>query len=172
MTEDEQAAGRVRASLSMPRRTFAMAVAAFASGSARAAAQGADRKFVDLRPPTVDTSNLQEIEERMFPIFPWRPPQDHDIDGARWVEVLNGFQRFDPAVVVPGHGDMGGIRIALDLATHIETVGREVRRRRGDGQTAEQIIAEYKPAVVSAHPEWEHPDLVNWEIGYFAVQPG
>lgn len=40
------------------------------------------------------------IEERMFPIFPWFPPQDQEIDGARWVEALqHGFHSFDPAVV-------------------------------------------------------------------------
>ena len=340
MTENKPAAGRARTGLSMSRRSFAMAAAAFAGSGARAAAQGADPKFVDLRPPTVDTANLQEIaegvwvvrdhriwlvpnigiilgrdaalvvdcglgpangervldlarriagtrrlyltlthfhpehgygaqvfrpeativynqaqrdelqqkgaryidlfrktqapaaaaaldgtrivmphftydgtsaeldlggrkvelrtwgtahtqgdqavflprerilfagdliEERMFPIFPWFPPQDHDIDAARWVEILHGFRGFDPAIIVPGHGDMGSIGIALDLATHIETVGREVRRRRDSGQTAEQIIAEYKPTVVSDHPEWEHPDLINWEIGYFAAQSG
>ncbi len=110
------------------------------------------------------------IEERMFPIFPWFPPQDHEIDGARWVEILNGFRLFDPTRVVPGHGDIGDIQIALNLASHIETVGREVRRRRQDGQTVDQIIAEYKPNIIAAYPGWEHSDLINWEIGYFAAQ--
>ena len=27
-------------------------------------------------------------EERIFPIFPWFPPNDADIDGARWAQVL------------------------------------------------------------------------------------
>lgn len=110
------------------------------------------------------------IEERMFPIFPWFPPQDRDIDSARWLEVLNGFRRFDPARVVPGHGDIGDIQIALNLAAHIETVGREVRRLRQAGRTFDQIIAEYKPTVISDYPGWEHPDLIDWEIRYFAAQ--
>ena len=110
------------------------------------------------------------IEERMFPIFPWFPPHDHEIDGARWVEVLNGFRAFDPTRVVPGHGDIGDIQIAVNLASHIETVGREVRRRRQDGKTVDQIIAEYKPDIIAAYPGWEHSDLINWEIQYFAAQ--
>jgi glyoxylase-like metal-dependent hydrolase (beta-lactamase superfamily II) len=110
------------------------------------------------------------IEERMFPIFPWFPPQDHEIDSVRWVEILNGFRNFNPAVIVPGHGDLGNIRIATAVASHIETVGREVRRRRKAGQTVDQIIAAYKPTVISDYPRWEHPDLINWEIGYFAAQ--
>lgn len=335
---DERAAGRVHTTLAMPRRIFAMAAAAFAGSGVRAAGQGADPKYVDLRPPTVDVSNLKEvaegvwvvrdhriwlvpnigivlgkdaalivdcgmgpangervldlarriagkrrlfltmthfhpehgygaqvfrseativynqaqrdelqekgaryidlfrqtqtpaaaaaldgteivmphftydgpraeldlggrkvelrtwgtahtrgdqvvflpqerilfagdlIEERMFPIFPWFPPADRDIDSGRWVEILNGFRDFNPAVVVPGHGDLGDVQIALTLASHIETVGREVRRRRANGQTAGQIIAEYKPAIISDNPGWEHPDLIDWEIGFFAAQ--
>jgi len=335
---DKQAARWAHTTPSMSRRTFAMAATAFAASSVRAAAQGADPKYVDLRPPTVDTSNLQEIadgvwvirdhriwlvpnigiilgkdaalvvdcgmgpangervldlarrlagprrlfltvthfhpehgygaqvfrpdativynqaqrdelqekgaryidlfrktqtpaaaaaldgtkivmphftydgpraeldlggrkvefhtwgtahtrgdqvvflpqerivfagdliEERMFPIFPWFPPQDRDIDSARWVEILNGLQRFNPAQVVPGHGDLGGIQIALNLAAHIETVGREVRRLRQGGRTFDQTIAEYKPRVISDYPGWEHPDLIDWEIRYFAAQ--
>jgi len=62
------------------------------------------------------------IEERMFPIFPYFPPADTELDGARWAAVLNGFQALNPAIIVPGHGDLGSIHIAQDLAAHIETV--------------------------------------------------
>lgn len=111
------------------------------------------------------------VEERMFPIFPWFPPEDQEIDGARWVQVLNGFQRFNPAIVVPGHGDLGGVQIALDLASHIEAVGQEVRGLRQNGRTSDQIVAECKPKIIAANPGWEHSDLIDWEIGYFAAQP-
>ncbi len=111
------------------------------------------------------------IEERMFPIFPWFPPMDQEIDNARWVGILNAFESFNPAVIVPGHGDLGDLRIARNLASHIETVGQDVRKLRQAGRTADQIIAEYKPKVIAANPGWEHPDLINWEIGYFAARP-
>ncbi len=111
------------------------------------------------------------IEERMFPIFPWFPPQDQEIDDARWVGILNGFRGFDPAVVVPGHGDMGGIQIALNLAAHIEDVRRQVRALREQGRTPDQIIVECKPRIIAAYPTWENPRLIDWEIQYFAARP-
>jgi glyoxylase-like metal-dependent hydrolase (beta-lactamase superfamily II) len=111
------------------------------------------------------------IEERMFPIVPWFPPADTEVDSIRWVDVLNGFQRFDPQLIVPGHGDPGGIDIALNLAGHIETVGRHVRALRASGKSAQDILSEYKPEIVSAYPSWEHPALIDWEINYFASQP-
>lgn len=111
------------------------------------------------------------IEERCFPIFPWFPPADVEIDDTRWLQNLNTFESLNPTVIVPGHGDPGDIRIARNVASHIRAVGGEVRRRRQAGRTAEQIIAEYKPEVVAAYPGWEHPQLIDWEIGYFASRP-
>ncbi len=110
------------------------------------------------------------IEERSFPIFPWFPPDDTEIDDTRWVGILNAFESFNPAVIVPGHGDLGDLQIARNLASHIKSVGQDVLRLRQAGQTADQIIAEYKPKVIAAYPGWEHPELIDWEIGYFAAQ--
>lgn len=112
------------------------------------------------------------IEERMFPIFPWFPPDDVHIDDARWTSILaNDFRDFDPSLVVPGHGDPGGIDISLDLAEHIRTVGRRVRELRAEGRSAEEIIRDYKPDVIAAYPYWENPDFIDWEINYFADNP-
>ena len=111
------------------------------------------------------------IEERMFPIFPWFPPEDVKVDSARWVGILNAFKSFNPALIVPGHGSLGSLQIARDLASHIEAVGQEVRELRAGGQTSGEIIAEIKPKIAVAYPGWENASLLDWEIGYFAAQP-
>lgn len=111
------------------------------------------------------------IEERMFPIFPYFPPVDVEIDAARWVYVLNRFAQLEPKVIVPGHGNQGGLEIASALASHIETVGRQVRARRAAGQSPNEILAGYKPQVLRTYPGWEHPGLLDWEIRYFASSP-
>ncbi len=111
------------------------------------------------------------IEERMFPIFPWFPPADMEIDGKRWANILSGFQRFNPSVIIPGHGDPGGIRIALSLAAHIEDTGRQVRALRKAGVSSSAILAHCKPRIIAAHPDWEHSSLLDLEIEYFASLP-
>ena len=111
------------------------------------------------------------IEERMFPIFPWFPPNDTDVDSAHWIDILYGFQKFKPRLVVPGHGDPGNIDIALNLAKHMEFVGRGVRALRASGKSPADIITEYRPQIVAAYPTWEHSSLLEWEINYFASQP-
>ena len=108
------------------------------------------------------------IEERMFPIFPWSPPIEVDVDGTRWASLLRGFQALNPAIIVPGHGDLGDIRIALDLASHIEAVHRQVRAMLTSGTPVERILAECKPQIVAAYPDWEHPHLLDREINYNA----
>jgi len=110
------------------------------------------------------------IEERMFPIFPWFPPADTEVDAINWANVLNGFQRFDPTLIIPGHGDPGTIDVALNLASHIETVGRRTRAMRAAGSSADDIIRDTKPGIIAATPDWEHPQLIDLEIRYFAAQ--
>ncbi len=110
------------------------------------------------------------IEERMFPIFPYFPPTDVEVDGIRWANVLNDFQRLDPTIIVPGHGDLGDIRIAQDLASHIEAVGRHVGALRAAGNSVNEVVADYKPKVLQAYPSWDHPNLLDFELRYFASQ--
>ncbi len=110
------------------------------------------------------------IEERMFPIFPWSPPEDVDIDAARWVSTLESFKALQPKLIVPGHGDPGGIRIALDLASHIREVNRRVAPLRARGATATEIRAACRRGIGDASPHWEHAGLIDWEINYFAAK--
>ena len=93
------------------------------------------------------------------------------VDWIRWVNILNDFQRLNPSIIVPGHGDLGNIGIALNLASHIEHVGRQVRALRATGKSADEIVREYKPQIIASFPGWEHPNLLDLEIRYFAAQP-
>lgn len=111
------------------------------------------------------------IEERMFPIFPWFPPEDTDVDGANWVAVLNGFRRYDPTLIVPGHGDAGGISIATALASQIDVVRRKVQALSASGKSTAEIIRDDKPDLVAVTPTWQHPGLLDWQIAYFVAHP-
>lgn len=110
------------------------------------------------------------IEERMFPIFPWFPPNDVDVDAARWTQALRGFRSLDPRLIVPGHGDPGGMPIALALADQIDRAGCLVRQMRASGISAADLAKTAKETLTAAQPRWEHPDLLDWQIAYFAAQ--
>ena len=64
------------------------------------------------------------VENRFYPIFPFVPPYDVDVDGRHWITVVEELARLDPRIVVPGHGEVGNAGL---LATAVAD-----RDRRAD----------------------------------------
>jgi glyoxylase-like metal-dependent hydrolase (beta-lactamase superfamily II) len=108
-------------------------------------------------------------EERIFPIFPWFPPQDADLDAARWAEILTELETLAPMRVVPGHGSVGGVEILSAVRIYLLDVGARVVARRKTGQDADQIVAELGPMIRAEHPDWEAPDWIDFAIRYYAA---
>lgn len=108
-------------------------------------------------------------EERIFPIFPWFPPDDADLDAPNWTRVLASLEATKPAVVVPGHGAVGGAEILAAVRTYIEDLGRRVAERRKAGEGADAIVASLGPTIRSEHPDWEAPEWIDFAIRYFAA---
>jgi len=108
-------------------------------------------------------------EERMFPIFPWFPPQDASIDAARWAHVLSEAASWRPAIVVPGHGDIGGVEIVNAVRDYIVDVGRRVAQERKSGKGADAIVADLAPQIRAEYPDWSAPEWIDFAIRYFAT---
>jgi glyoxylase-like metal-dependent hydrolase (beta-lactamase superfamily II) len=108
-------------------------------------------------------------EERIFPIFPWFPPDDADLDAARWAEILAELEALAPTRVVPGHGSVGGVEILTTVRGYLLDVGARVVARRKAGQEVEQIVTELAPTIRAEHPDWEAPDWIGFAIRYFAT---
>lgn len=111
-------------------------------------------------------------EERIFPIFPWFPPDDADIDSAGWIETLRHCEAMRPAIVVPGHGSVTTAAILREVRTYMEDLRRDVAARAARGLATDAIIADLKPAVVAAHPDWDAPEWIDFAIRTFVAQPG
>jgi glyoxylase-like metal-dependent hydrolase (beta-lactamase superfamily II) len=108
-------------------------------------------------------------EERIFPIFPWFPPSDADIDGANWVQVLNDLARLDPAIVVPGHGDIGGVEILNAVRDYMVDLEKRVAAERASGKGADVIVADLAPKIRAEHPDWSAPEWIDFAIRYYAT---
>ena len=109
-------------------------------------------------------------EERIFPIFPWFPPDDADLDAANWANVLVQLAALKPAKVVPGHGAVCGVEVLDAVRSYILDLGQQVAQRRKAGESAEQIIAGLGPTIRAAHPDWDAPEWIDFAIRYFAAQ--
>jgi glyoxylase-like metal-dependent hydrolase (beta-lactamase superfamily II) len=109
------------------------------------------------------------VEERMFPIFPWFPPDEVDIDAANWARVLSAINAEAPRIVVPGHGAQDGGEILRTVRDYMIDLGRRVKSRRDRGEDGDVIVAALGPTVRSEHADWSQPEWVDFAIRYFAA---
>jgi glyoxylase-like metal-dependent hydrolase (beta-lactamase superfamily II) len=109
------------------------------------------------------------VENRLFPIFPWFPPQDSDVSGSRWIAVLERMERMEAAIVVPGHGEVGGgelVTAARDYMLDVQSRVREV----GAGRSVDEIKAELEPAVREHYSDWDAPEWIGLAIECFYAE--
>jgi glyoxylase-like metal-dependent hydrolase (beta-lactamase superfamily II) len=102
------------------------------------------------------------VEERCFAIFPWFPPDDVDVDGDRWIAVLHELERLDPAVVVPGHGEVGGVETIVAAREYIELLRAETRRLAGEGRSEDEVAAGLDVSMRALHPDWAQPEWIDF----------
>jgi glyoxylase-like metal-dependent hydrolase (beta-lactamase superfamily II) len=108
-------------------------------------------------------------EERIFPIFPWFPPNDADIDAARWAQVLGELISWNPAIVVPGHGDIDGAEILKAVRDYMVDLGKRVAAERKAGKDADAIVASLGPKVRAEYPDWSAPEWIDFAIRYYST---
>jgi glyoxylase-like metal-dependent hydrolase (beta-lactamase superfamily II) len=107
-------------------------------------------------------------EERIFPIFPWFPPNDADLDAARWAKILDELDSWKPDIVVPGHGSIGGSEILSVVRDYMIGLGRRVAAERKAGKDADKIVADLAPRIRAEHPDWDAPEWIDFAIRYYA----
>ncbi|OHV61095.1 MBL fold metallo-hydrolase [Mesorhizobium sp. LCM 4577] len=109
-------------------------------------------------------------EERIFPIFPWFPPDDADIDADNWASVLAAIEAKGPKIVVPGHGSVGGVEILSAVRGYMLDLGSRVAAELKAGKGADEIVATLGPRVRAQHPTWDAPEWIDFAIRYFAAK--
>jgi glyoxylase-like metal-dependent hydrolase (beta-lactamase superfamily II) len=102
------------------------------------------------------------VEERCFAIFPWFPPDDVDVEGERWIEVLRELERLEPAVVVPGHGDVGGVEVITAAREYIELLRDETEKLVRAGRSEDEVAAELDRSFRELHPDWAQPEWIDF----------
>lgn len=102
------------------------------------------------------------VEDRFYPIFPFLPPYDVDVDGNRWITVIEELQRLDPRIVVPGHGELGDTGLIATTHEYLTLLRSETKRRAGEGQSADEIIAALGPQLQARYPDWDTSE--PWRI--------
>ena len=107
------------------------------------------------------------VEERIFAIYPFFPPDDADVDGDRWIDVLRRLQELEPRVVVPGHGDVGGPELLETVRAYHELIRDETARAVAGGLDADAAVARIEPLVRERYPDWDAPEWIAFAVRSF-----
>ena len=84
------------------------------------------------------------FETRMFPIVPYFPPDDSDVDGDLWVDVLGGSIDLAPATVVPGHGEVTDVGLVEEVRDYLVSLRDETAALKRDGLSADEAVEELR----------------------------
>ena len=106
-------------------------------------------------------------ENGLFPIFPYFPPEDVDIDGGRWIEVLERLERLEPRIVVPGHGPIGDAGILARTRECLAALRTETRLRRQEGHPLDDTVVELDLEFRARYPGWQQPEWIGFAVRSF-----
>jgi glyoxylase-like metal-dependent hydrolase (beta-lactamase superfamily II) len=95
------------------------------------------------------------VENRFYPIFPFVPPYDVDVDGANWIHVIEELQRLDATIVVPGHGAVGDADLLATTHEYLTLLRSETRRLAAEAKNADSIFAILEPQLRERYPDWD-----------------
>ncbi|WP_439575042.1 MBL fold metallo-hydrolase [Phreatobacter sp.] len=101
------------------------------------------------------------LEERMFPIVPFFPPmiQVEDIDLAKWEVALNDIIQLRPRLIVPGHGNLGGVEIPEAVLAYFGSLRETVGSQDTSDADAQRFLRE-------RYATWENPEFIGPAVRY------
>ena len=107
------------------------------------------------------------VEEGCFAIFPYFPPDDADVDGVRWIAVLEHLEALEPDVVVPGHGAVGGASIITVARDYLTSLRAETIALERSGASVDAAVAELDTRMRALHPDWLQPEWIGFAVRHF-----
>jgi glyoxylase-like metal-dependent hydrolase (beta-lactamase superfamily II) len=103
------------------------------------------------------------VENAFFPIF-----ADADSKAGLWMDVLKTIESLRPAIVVPGHGAVGGTGIVRSVSGYMEFVRGQVA---GLSPESDEDEVDRLVAVVKAHfPTWDNDKWIVFAVRTFFAE--
>jgi glyoxylase-like metal-dependent hydrolase (beta-lactamase superfamily II) len=110
------------------------------------------------------------VENRFCPIFPYFPPDDADVSGLRWIDVLERLEALGPETVVPGHGEVGGAGLITVVREYLLEMRDAVAQAVDAGSSPDQAVEELEPRIRARYPDWEQPEWIAFGIRSFHAE--
>ena len=112
------------------------------------------------------------FETRMFPIVPYFPPDDTDVDGDLWVDVLGKVIDLAPTTVVPGHGEVTDVGLVEAVRDYLVALRGETAALKRDGLSSDEVVETLAPTVRERHGDWDNPEWIDFGIRCFYDRAG
>jgi glyoxylase-like metal-dependent hydrolase (beta-lactamase superfamily II) len=96
------------------------------------------------------------VLNRFFPIF-----FDKDASPLGWIEYLEQISVLDPAIIVPGHGEVAGIELVDQLHTYLVALKTRVAKMKAAGVSQKKIVEIVAPEFEARYKHWENPNWIS-----------
>jgi glyoxylase-like metal-dependent hydrolase (beta-lactamase superfamily II) len=102
------------------------------------------------------------VEDRFLPIFP-----DPDAVGSRWLAALDRLEALDPAIVVGGHGNVGGVELIAAVRDYLATVRDRVAALHSEGRSLAEIEVTLEPELAERQAGWDNLEWIKSAVDGF-----
>jgi len=102
------------------------------------------------------------VVNRFFPIM-----ADSDSDGANWIKILDRLENLHPAIVVPGHGEVGDVGVISAMREYLVFVRDRVEQMKSQGSSVTDVENKLDPEVRAKYKDWDNPQWIKNAIDDF-----
>jgi glyoxylase-like metal-dependent hydrolase (beta-lactamase superfamily II) len=102
------------------------------------------------------------VINRFFPIM-----ADSDSSGANWIQTLERLEKLDPAIVVPGHGEVGNVALIESMREYLVFVRNRVQEMKSQGISITEVETKLDPEVRAKYKDWDNPQWIKNAIDNF-----
>jgi len=102
------------------------------------------------------------VINRFFPIM-----ADSDSNGVNWIETLDHLQNLNPAIVVPGHGEVGDAGLIAAMREYLVLVRDQVQEMKSHGSSVTEVETKLEPEIRTKYKDWDNPEWIKNAIDNF-----
>jgi glyoxylase-like metal-dependent hydrolase (beta-lactamase superfamily II) len=102
------------------------------------------------------------VINRFFPIM-----ADSDSSGTNWIQTLERLEKLDPAIVVPGHGEVGNVALIESMHEYLVFVRNRVQEMKSQGISVTEVETKLDPEVRAKYKDWDNPQWIKNAIDNF-----
>ena len=102
------------------------------------------------------------VINRFFPIM-----ADSDSSGMSWIQTLERLEKLNPAIVVPGHGEVGDVGLIATMREYLFFVRDRVQDMKSQGSGITDVETKLEPEVRAKYKDWDNPNWIKNAIDNF-----